>query len=88
MAQLSGAADHRAAIELLKKRLAAIPNVSSTPPPVVEILESNLVGPVLAVRPCTHNDHWQVYFDTNRMIREAFGEAGFPAPVATLRSVA
>jgi hypothetical protein len=28
-----------------------------------------------------HNDHyWQVYFDTNRIIREAFGEAGFPAP--------
>ena len=36
-----------------------------------------------------HNDHyWQVYFETNRMIREAFGEAGFAAPVPTLRSVA
>jgi hypothetical protein len=23
--------------------------------------------------------YWQVYFDTNRAIREAFGEAGFPA---------
>jgi small conductance mechanosensitive channel len=26
-------------------------------------------------------DYWQVYFDTNRMIREAFGGAGFPAPL-------
>jgi hypothetical protein len=23
---------------------------------------------------------WQVYFDTNRLIRNTFGEAGFPAP--------
>ena len=89
VAQLSGATDHRQAIELLKKRLAGIPNVVADPAPQVEILEFNLVGPVLAVRPYTHTDHyWQVYFDTNRTIREAFGEAGFPAPVATLRSVA
>ncbi len=47
----------------------------------VEILEFNLVGPVLAVRPHTHNDHyWQVYFDTNRTIREALADAGFPVP--------
>ena len=47
----------------------------------VEILEFNLVGPVLAVRPYAHNDnYWQVYFDTNRTIREALAEAGFPAP--------
>ena len=26
-------------------------------------------------------DHyWQVYFDTNRVIRESFGAAGFPVP--------
>src|SRR2546429_4659589 len=32
-----------------------------------EILEFNLAGPVLAVRPYCHTDHyWQVYFDTNR----------------------
>ena len=41
-----------------------------------------LVGPVLAVRPYCHNDHyWQVYFDTNKTIREALAEAGFPAPM-------
>ncbi|MBK7816060.1 MAG: mechanosensitive ion channel family protein [Rhodocyclaceae bacterium] len=48
----------------------------------VEILEFNLVGPVLAVRPYCHNDHyWQVYFDTNRVIKEALGAAGFPTPM-------
>jgi small conductance mechanosensitive channel len=34
---------------------------------------------VLAVRPYCNNEHyWQVYFDTNRAIREGFGAAGFP----------
>jgi len=80
-AQLAGNADHRAAIALLKEKVAAIPNVLTDPPVDVEILEFNLVGPVLAVRPYTHNDHyWQVYFDTNRTIKEALAEAGFPAP--------
>ena len=37
-------------------------------------------GPVLAVRPCVHTDHyWQVYFDTNKAIRDTLGAAGYPA---------
>ena len=80
-AQLNHSVDHNAAIRLLKERLAKIPNVNSEPAPDVEILEFNLAGPVLAVRPYCHTDHyWQVYFDTNRVIREAFGAAGFPVP--------
>ncbi|WP_271409445.1 mechanosensitive ion channel family protein [Pseudomonas sp. Q1-7] len=80
-AQLSGAADWQAAAALLKERITAIPNVLATPPVDVEILEFNLVGPVLAVRPYCHNDHyWQVYFDTNRVIKEALG-TDFPAPM-------
>jgi small conductance mechanosensitive channel len=80
-AQLNGSVDANAAIALLKERLQTIPNVAVSPAPEVEILDFNLVGPVLAVRPYTHTDHyWQVYFDTNRMIRDAFGEAGYPAP--------
>jgi small conductance mechanosensitive channel len=80
-AQLAGSADHRAAIALLKEKVATIPNVLAEPAVDVEILEFNLVGPVLAVRPYAHNDnYWQVYFDTNRTIREALAEAGFPAP--------
>lgn len=81
-AQLSGAADHRAAMRLLREKVAAIPSVLATPAVEVEILEFNLVGPVLAVRPYCHNDdYWQVYFDVNRCIKESLGEAGFPAPM-------
>lgn len=81
VAQLNHVVDHKTAIHLLKERLAKIPNVASAPAPDVEILEFNLAGPVLAVRPYCHTDHyWQVYFDTNRVIREAFREAEFPVP--------
>lgn len=80
-AQLAGSTDPARAAALLKERLAAIPNVLQTPAVEVEILEFNLVGPVLAVRPFCHNDHyWQVYFDSNRTIRDSFGKAGFAAP--------
>jgi len=81
-AQLAGSTDVAAAVTLLKARIAAIPNVLAEPPVDVEILEFTLVGPVLAVRPYCHNDHyWQVYFDTNRVLRESFGEAGYAAPM-------
>ncbi|SDP51892.1 small conductance mechanosensitive channel [Ralstonia sp. 25mfcol4.1] len=81
-AQLAGTTDAVAAIALLKEKLAAIPNVLAEPAVDVEILEFTLVGPVLAVRPYCHNDHyWQVYFDTNRTIRDSFGAAGFAAPM-------
>jgi small conductance mechanosensitive channel len=81
LAQLNHSVDHNEAIRLLKERLAKIPNVKADPPPDVEILDFNLAGPVLAVRPYCHTDHyWRVYFDTNRAIREAFGAAGFPVP--------
>ncbi len=69
------------AIALLKDGIAHISNVLSTPAPTVEIFEFTLAGPRLVVRPFCANEHyWQVYFDTNRMIRNTFGEAGFPAP--------
>jgi len=81
VAQLNHGTDHNEAIRLLKERLTKIPNVLSEPLPDVEILQFNLAGPMLAVRPYCHNDHyWQVYFDTNRLIRESFGEAGFAVP--------
>lgn len=81
VAQLHNAVEPAAAARLLKAGLARIPNVLAQPAPDVEILSFNPLGPVLAVRPYCHNDHyWQVYFDTNRLIRESFGEAGFPAP--------
>jgi small conductance mechanosensitive channel len=80
-AQLDHTVDPKAAVQLLKERVAEIPNVMANPAPDVEILNFTLNGPVLAVRPYCNNTHyWQVYFDTNRTIRESFGEAGFPAP--------
>jgi small conductance mechanosensitive channel len=80
--QLAGSADHVAAMQLLREKLADVPNVLGQPAVEVEILEFNLVGPVLAVRPFCHNDHyWQVYFDGNRAIRESLAAAGFPAPM-------
>ncbi|NMY52924.1 mechanosensitive ion channel family protein [Pseudomonas sp. WS 5011] len=81
-AQLSGAADYKAAAALLKQRIGGIANVLKEPAVDVEIIEFNLVGPVLAVRPYCHTDHyWQVYFDSNKMIKDALGEGGFPAPM-------
>jgi len=81
LAQLDHAVDHNIAISLLKDRLVRIPNVMQQPAPEVDILQLNMTGPVLAVRPYCHNsNYWQVYFDANRLIRESFGEAGFAAP--------
>ena len=60
------------------------------PAPQVEILEFTAAGPRLAVRPsCRNENYWQVYFDTNRAIRETFAGAGYPAPeqLVTVRSV-
>lgn len=81
-AQLAGSADWKGAAALLRERVAALDNVLEAPAVDVEILEFNLVGPVLAVRPYCHTDHyWQVYFDTNKVIKDALGEAGYPAPM-------
>ena len=81
-ALISNDVDHHRAIRLLKERLRVIPNVLATPPPDVDVLQFTPAGPLLCVRPyCSNQHYWQVYFDTNRMIRETFGDAGFPAPM-------
>jgi len=80
-AQLDHSADVHKVIALLKANLAQIPNVLTSPAPDVEILTFTLAGPVLAVRPYCNNAHyWQVYFDTNRIIRDTGANAGLPAP--------
>ena len=84
VAQLAGSVDPADAIARLKGAVAQIPNVSSSRPPEVNVVDLNLVGPVIAVRPYTHNDHyWQVYFDTNETIVRVCKEAGWPAPTPT-----
>ncbi len=81
-AQISGAADPNAVLAALKARVQRIPNVVAKPEPDVVIASFTAVGPVLAVRPYTSNDHyWQVYFDTNLAIREVLGDGTFPAPM-------
>lgn len=85
-AQLHPSVDVNDAIKRLKERLAAIPNVSKDPAPDVHILTFTLSGPVLAVRPFTHNDHyWDVFFATNKAIADVGGEAGYPAPEQRVR---
>jgi small conductance mechanosensitive channel len=81
-AQISGAADPRLAASALIQKMKQIPNVLPKPEPEVVIASFTAVGPVLAVRPYTHNaNYWQVYFDTNLAIRDVLGDGAFPAPM-------
>ena len=80
-AQLAGGVDTADAIKRFKAAVEAIPNVAKEPGVEVSVLDINLVGPVIAVRPYCHTDHyWQVYFDTNEAILRTAREAGWPAP--------
>jgi small conductance mechanosensitive channel len=80
-AQLSHAVDPHQAVAILQNGLKKIPNVLADPAPSVEILSFNLAGPMLAVRPfCNNKDYWQVYFDTNMLIKDSFTTAGFTVP--------
>ncbi len=80
-AQLDHRVDVQDAIARLKEAVARIPNTMKEPKPDVEVLTFSERGPVLAVRPyCNTAYYWQVYFDTNRVIRDTFGAAGYPVP--------
>jgi small conductance mechanosensitive channel len=84
VAQLAGSVDPLEAIERFKAAVARIPNVSTSRAPEVNLLDMNLNGPVIAVRPYTNNaNYWQVYFDTNEAIVRTCKEAGWPAPTPT-----
>ena len=84
-AQLAFETDPLKAFEVLQAGLKNIANVLPSPAPEVTILAINDRGPQLAVRPyCHNNNYWQVYFDTNLMIRQEFEKAGFPPPEGML----
>ena len=86
-AQIDHTVDAGDAARRLRAALEKIPNVIRDPKPDVEILTFNERGPVLAVRPyCNTAHYWQVYFDANRVIRETFGEAGYPAAATHVQS--
>jgi small conductance mechanosensitive channel len=73
--------DHNDAIARFQAAVAQIPNVLAQPAPEVSLLDINLLGTVIAVRPYCHTDHyWQVYFDTNQAMMRVAKEAGWPAP--------
>jgi len=80
-AQLAGGVNVSDAMARFKAAVQKIPNVATSPAPEVNMLDMNLVGPVISVRPYCHTDHyWQVYFDTNEAILRVCQEAGWPAP--------
>lgn len=82
VAQLAGGVDPIEAMTRLREAVARIPNISKTMIPEISILDINLNGPVIAVRPYCHTDHyWQVFFDTNEAIVRTCKEAGWPAPM-------
>lgn len=84
-AQLANGVDTARAINLIRARIGKIPNVLAEPAPSVELLEFNLAGPVLAVRPFCHNNHyWDVYFATNEAILEELTAAGYPSAEHTM----
>ncbi len=81
-AQLAGSVDPIEAIAKFREAVAKIPNISKDLPPEVNLMDMNLNGPVISVRPYCHTDHyWQVYFDTNEAIVRVCKEAGWPAPM-------
>lgn len=80
-APLAHSQDAKAVIAQIEARIAEIPNVLKNPAPSVTILSYTAWGCMIAVRPSCHNEHyWQVYFDTNKALREVLGSAGFPEP--------
>ena len=80
-AQLAGSVDALDAIQRLKAAVAKIPNVMAEPAPEVNLLDMNLLGSVISVRPyCNTAHYWQVYFDTNEAIVRVGKDAGWPAP--------
>lgn len=81
VAKVANSVDPLDAIARLRPAIAAIPNVMTTPAPDIEILQFTPEGPLLAVRPYCHTDHyWQVYFDTHKAVVATFGAAGYPVP--------
>jgi small conductance mechanosensitive channel len=85
VAKVANSVDPLDAMARLRPAIVAIANVKDTPAPDIEILQFTPEGPLLAVRPYCHTDHyWQVYFDTHKAIVATFGAAGYPVPETPL----
>ncbi len=80
-AQLDHTADHNLAMQLLLERISQVPDV--LPAPEIEMGISNFtpMGPVLEIKlACTPKHADEIRYDTNRVIRETLGDAGFQVP--------
>lgn len=78
VAQLNHGDDVDKALAVLREALPKLDHVVAKPGPEVFLLEFNAHGPKLCVRPYTHTDtYWDVYFATNKAIRDELGKAGF-----------
>ena len=85
VAKVANSVDPLEAIARLQPAIAAIANVKTSPAPEIEILQFTPEGPLLAVRPYCHTDHyWQVYFDVHKAVVATFGAAGYPVPETPL----
>jgi small conductance mechanosensitive channel len=86
--QIAGSVDPLDAMARLRAAIAASQNVATDPAPEVNLLETNLVGHVIAVRPSCHTDHyWKVYFDTNEAMVRVAQQAGWPAPTPATKMI-
>lgn len=75
--QLAHGEDFRAKIDLLKKELAAIPNVLPGSPIVLDIDRFTVWGPVLLAKIHVHADHFlRVKAATTDAIQRVFGDMG------------
>ncbi len=80
-AQFAHNVDLKDAIERLRAKVEAIPNVMKDPAPEVEILKFTEYGAVLVVHVCCSNDHyWRVYFDVNKAIVAVSADGGYSVP--------
>lgn len=81
MAQLAGAVDPLDAIAHFKEGLTKTPNVRQDPAPEVGLLDTHLVGTVIAARPFGRTSHHrQVYFDTDERMVRVSKQVGWLAP--------
>lgn len=84
-AKIAHGVDPVDAMNRLRAAIVQIPNVADSPAPDIAVLNFTPEGPLLCVRPYTHNStYWQVYCDTNRAILQTFSEAGYPTPETPL----
>ena len=82
VAQLASGVNPEDAIALLRAEIVRIPNVATSPAPEINLLDLNVMGCVIAVRPyCSNSFYWQVFFDANAAILRVAKAANWPAPI-------